>query len=134
MNRLEQKLMYKNSEMETEEDTTPKGKYLGTINESGLYVALTSFGGHNPCSGSLSSIRNIGSCSDFEPSQKFGISPGIARLMKEAEDIIERVRKDNDEPAHLNYEYIIPGALTSSGKQKWIRLYNLHIPLNTEEE
>lgn len=49
--------------------------------------------------------------------------------MPEAEDMIERVRKDDDSPSHLNYEYLIPGKKTASGKQKYINLANFHIDL-----
>ena len=48
-----------------------------------------------------------GSHGGFGPMPSIG--PGIARIMPEAGNMIERVRKDKDLPPHLNYEYLVPG-------------------------
>ena len=50
------------------------------------------------------------------------IGPGIARIMPEAGNLIERIRKDTDLPSHLNYEYLVPGIKKP--------LVNIHIPLD----
>lgn len=63
----------------------------------------------------------------FKSASKLGLGPGIAREMLEAGKMIERVRKDNDSPSHLNYEYLIPGK-----KKKFITIANLHIPLDDD--
>lgn len=68
-------------------------------------------------------------CGSFGPALKFGLNTGIARKMSEAGNMVERVRKDDDEPSHLNYEYLVPDKKTKSGKQKWINLLNIHIDL-----
>jgi hypothetical protein len=78
-------------------------------------------------SGGPASIGGAGS--GFLPASSFGLGPGIAREMSEAEDMIERARKDDDSPSHLNYEYLVPGRKTASGKQKYITLANIHIDL-----
>lgn len=69
--------------------------------------------------------------SGFGPASIFGLGSGIAREMSEAANIIERIRKDDDIPNHLNYEYLVPGKKTKSGKQKWINLANIHIDLES---
>jgi len=70
----------------------------------------------------------------FIPAASFDLGPGIAREMPEAGKMVERVRKDDDFPSHLNYEYLIPGKKTKSGKQKWINLMNIHINLEDEDD
>ncbi|MFH1310923.1 MAG: hypothetical protein ABIH65_00775 [Nanoarchaeota archaeon] len=72
---------------------------------------------------------NVGESSSFRPASSFGIGQGMARKMSEVGNMIERVRKDDDLPSHLNYEYLVPGEKTTFGKQKWITLANIHIDL-----
>jgi hypothetical protein len=85
---------------------------LESLSASALYTGDSGGGGTNwGCAGS------------------FGLGPGIARRMSEAGDMIERARKDDDSPEHLNYEYLVPGKKTKSGKQRFITLANIHIDL-----
>jgi hypothetical protein len=60
----------------------------------------------------------------FRPASSLNLGPGIARRMPEAGDMIERIRKDNDFPSHLNYEYLVPGVKKP--------LANIHIPLGDD--
>jgi hypothetical protein len=66
----------------------------------------------------------------LRPASNLGLGIGLAREMSEAGNMIERIRKDDDSPSHLNYEYLIPSNKTNSGKKKWINLINLHIYLD----
>jgi len=130
MNRLEQELMYKDSGMEIEEDTMPRGRYLGTINESGLYVALTSFGGHNPCSGSLPSIRDTRFGCDF--GLGIGVVNNLGNLgVPELKDynVLERTRKpetDTRNGDHINVEYFFRKKDETKGEGDFKQ--NIHIP------
>lgn len=78
---------------------------------------------------SASALYTGDSGSGFGPASDLGLGPGIARKMPEAGNMIERARKDDDSPSHINYEYLVPGKKTASGKQKYINLANIHIDL-----
>ena len=113
---------------------------LESLSASALYTGEKIFLPNGKCvdgnsingyEGSLTSVfpKSIGTFSDFESASSLNLGPGIAREISEAGKIIERIRKDSDLPSHLNYEYLVPGKKTASGKQKWINLANIHIDL-----
>ena len=83
-------------------------------------------------SGGGSKPASIGTFSGFKPASDLGLGPGI---VKEAEEFLERYRAGKHEKFgedHVNLEYLVPGKKTKSGKQKWIDLANIHIPLDNE--
>ncbi|MBU2616135.1 MAG: hypothetical protein KKC19_03455 [Nanoarchaeota archaeon] len=83
----------------------------------------------------------IGTYSKFEPASDFGIGPGIvdtniSKLLADCEKYLERYRApgagDKEDADHLNIDYLVPGKKKESGKQTWIGLANIHIPLDEE--
>ena len=69
--------------------------------------------------------------SGYVRASEFDLGPGIAKA--DFSGMVERIRKDDDSPSHLNYEYWVPGKKSASGKQKWINLANLHIDLEDDK-
>ena len=112
---------------------TPRQKTF-EVSMYGLEREVTAFYTGEPCmptAGSFES-RGVGGGMPSIWNKDLGLGTGIAREMTEAEKMIERVRVSKDDTSHVNYEYLVPGPKTKTGKQKFITIANIHIPIGDD--